>query len=69
MTGWHQRDDVPPEMRGGREAVKEYDRLPFTAYASRVVVESRSVQVEKFAAHFSAGVVFAGGTRVRRPDA
>jgi hypothetical protein len=56
-------------MRRGGKAVEENDRLPFTTYASRVVVKSRSVQVEKFAAHVSAGDVFAGGSRVRRTDA
>lgn len=48
--------------------MQEDDRLSFTTHARRVVVEARSIQVEKFAAHVSAAVVYAGGKPGRRQD-
>src|SRR5690242_10864114 len=46
--GYHLR----PEVRGGREAVQEDDRLPGAPRPRRVAVQPRPIEVDELAAHW-----------------
>jgi hypothetical protein len=51
VSGWHQRDDVAPQMARGREAVKKNHGYAGAARSCGVVVEPRAAKIEKLTAH------------------
>ena len=56
-----ERDQVLPEVGGGRESVNEYKWLTTAACAGRVVVQPSSANIEEFAAHVRPHLCFEDG--------
>jgi hypothetical protein len=51
VAGWHQRDDVAPQVARCREAVKENHGYARAARSCGVVVEPRAAKIEELTAH------------------
>jgi hypothetical protein len=57
VTRAHEGNDVGPQVRRGRKAVKKHDRLSTAAASGGVVVQARAAQVDELTSHMGGKMV------------